>query len=116
MIDEANYRNAIEQVMLTLEDCILHKVKTGEIKKASGDNIRTSLHRFQEFIDSLHNSTGIKSSPFISQMLPTPKEIVEEIEEDDYDIEILRKKSQARIASGQRREFPARVLNSILKK
>lgn len=116
MIDDANYRNAIEQVLLTLEDCILHKVKTGEIKKSSGDNIRTSLHRFQEFIDSLHNSTGIKSSPSISQMLPTPKEIVEEIEEDDYDIEILRKKFQARIASGQRREFPARVLNSILKK
>lgn len=116
MIDEANYRNAIEQVLLTLEDHILHKVKTGEIKKTSGDNIRTSLHRFQEFVDSLHSSTGVKSSPSISQMLPTPKEVVEEIKEDDYDIEILRKKFQARIASGQRREFPARVLNSILKK
>lgn len=116
MIDNANYRNAIDQVLLTLEDCILYKVKTGEIKKTSGDNIRTSLHRFQEFVNSLRSSTAIKSSPSISQMLPSPKEIVEEIEEDDYDIEILRKKFQARIASGQRREFPARVLNSILKK
>lgn len=114
MIGKIGYRNAIEQVLLTLEDKILKLVKKGEMNKRYGDNIRTSIHRFQEFIESFQPTKVVSKSTIPT--LPTPKEIVKGIEEDDYDIDILRKKFQARIASGQRREFPARILNSILKK
>lgn len=113
MIGESRYHNAIEQVLLTLEDKILQLVRRGEMNKRYGDNVRTSIHRFQDFIESLQTTDVSKST---KSNLPTPKEIVKEISEDDYDIEILRKKFQTRIASGQRREFPARILNSILKK
>ena len=113
MIGESGYHNAIEQILLTLEDKILQRVRKGELNKRYGDNVRTSIHRFQDFIESFQTNDVSKST---KSNLPTPKEIVKEIEEDDYDIEILRKKFQARIASGQRREFPARILNSILKK
>lgn len=114
MINKDGYHNVIGQVLLTLEDRILRQVKEEKIVKKSGDNVRTSIHRFQEFVDST-TLTNEKISSSFSQNLPTPQQIVEEIEEEDYDIEILRKKFQARIASGQRREFPARILNSILK-
>lgn len=115
IMGDSEYYNAIGQILLTLEDKILQLVSTGEINKRYGDNIRTSIHRFQEFTDSSEISMrGLpKSTP---KNLPVPEEIVKEIEEDDYDIEILRKNFQARIASGQRRDFPARILNSILKK
>lgn len=113
MIEKSGYHNAIGQVLLTLEDKLLQLVRKGEMNKKYGDNIRTSIHRFLEFIESFQTNDDSKST---IPNLPTPKEIVKEIEEDDYDIEILRKKFQARIASGQRREFPARILNSILKK
>lgn len=114
MINKDGYHNAIDQILLTLEERILQQVKEGKIVKKSGDNVRTAIHRFQEFVDSA-NLTNEKISSSFLQNLPTPQEIVEEIEEEDYDIEILRKKFQSRIASGQRREFPARILNSVLK-
>lgn len=113
MLGKSEYHNAIGQILLTLEDKILQKVRKGEISKRYGDNIRTAIHRFQEF--SASSKTHIVSHS-ISSSLPLSENIVKEVAEDDYDIEILRKKFQARIASGQRREFPARILNSILKK
>lgn len=113
MIGNSEYHNVIEQVLLTLEDKILQLVGNGKINKRYGNNVRTSIHRFQEFISLSIPSDNI--SIFASKSLPLPQEIIEEIREDDYDIEILRKKFQARIASGQRRDFPARSLNSILK-
>lgn len=115
MINKEGYHNVIEQVLLTLEDQILQQIKEGKIVKKSGENVRTGIHRFQEFVDSTHFSNENASLPSLLN-LPSPKEIVAEIEEDDYDIEILRKKFQNSIAGGQRREFPARILNSILKK
>lgn len=111
MVGKNEYHNAIEQVLLTLEDNILGKVKIGEINKRSGDNLRTYLYRFQEFVDSFNVS--VNDLLTMRSDCPTPHEIVKKIEEEDYDIEILRKKFQARIAGGQRREFPARILNSI---
>ncbi len=113
MIGKREYRSAIEQVLLTLEDIIIRRVNNHTLNQRTGSNIRTSLHRFQEFIESY--KAPAKISLPSTRDLPTPHEIVKEVEEEDYDIEILRRKFQARIASGQRREFPARVLNSILK-
>lgn len=88
MLGKSEYHNAIGQILLTLEDKILQKVRKGEISKRYGDNIRTAIHRFQEFSES--SKTHIVSHS-ISSSLPLSKNIVKEVAEDDYDIEILRK-------------------------